>query len=81
MRPDAVSVRAGGRVAGRVVLFGRGMRAGRCQSALREGLLNDLLGRVLRDDVRNGICHADYILWGDGLRLRRRNGGFATRIE
>ena len=43
--------------------------------------LSSSLENVFRDDVRNGICHADYILWGDGLRLRRRNGGFATRIE
>jgi hypothetical protein len=37
------------------------------------------LAEVFRDafdpDVRNAIAHADYILWSDGLRLRRRNGG------
>ncbi|MEW6019662.1 MAG: hypothetical protein AB1760_16500, partial [Pseudomonadota bacterium] len=37
------------------------------------------LARVLelafRDDIRNGIAHADYIIAPDGLRLRRRNGG------
>lgn len=43
--------------------------------------LSSSLENVFRDDVRNGICHADYILWGDGLRLRRRNGGFASRVE
>jgi SEC-C motif len=26
-------------------------------------------------DVRNAVAHADYIIWSDGLRLRRRNGG------
>ena len=36
---------------------------------------------AFRDDVRNGVCHADYILWNDGLRLRRRNGGCATRLD
>lgn len=37
--------------------------------------LSELLIEVFRDDIRNGIAHADYIIWGDGLRLRRRNGG------
>ncbi|MCJ2044472.1 hypothetical protein MKK58_07990 [Methylobacterium sp. J-078] len=32
---------------------------------------------TFRDDIRNGIAHADYILGPDGLRLRRRNGGNA----
>ncbi|WP_034350884.1 hypothetical protein [Herbaspirillum sp. GW103] len=30
---------------------------------------------TFRDDIRNGMAHADYILGPDGLRLRRRNGG------
>lgn len=34
-----------------------------------------LLEIAFRDDIRNGIAHADYILGTDGLRLRRRNGG------
>jgi hypothetical protein len=37
------------------------------------------LAEVLRDafdpDVRNAVAHADYIIWSDGLRLRRPNGG------
>lgn len=37
------------------------------------------LAEVFRDafdaDIRNGYAHADYIVWNDGLRLRRRNGG------
>lgn len=37
------------------------------------------LAEVIRDafdpDVRNAVAHADYIIWSDGLRLRRRNGG------
>lgn len=36
---------------------------------------------VFRDDVRNGMYHSDYILWNDGLRLRRRNGGHVKRLE
>lgn len=30
---------------------------------------------AFRDDIRNAMYHSDYILWDDGLRLRRRNGG------
>lgn len=26
-------------------------------------------------DLRNGYAHADYIIWKDGIRLRKRNGG------
>lgn len=37
------------------------------------------LASVFRDafdgDIRNGYAHADYIVWDDGIRLRRRNGG------
>lgn len=43
--------------------------------------LSSALENVFRDDVRNGMYHSDYILWNDGLRLRRRNGGYATCIE
>ena len=34
-----------------------------------------LLEIAFRDDIRNAMAHADYILAPDGLRLRRRNGG------
>jgi len=37
--------------------------------------LGKLLADAFRDDIRNGIAHADYVIWSDGLRLRRRNGG------
>lgn len=43
--------------------------------------LSSAFESVFRDDIRNGMYHSDYILWSDGLRLRRRNGGNATRIE
>ncbi len=43
------------------------------------------LSEVLRDafdpDIRNGYAHADYIIWGDGLRLRRQAGGFPKIIK
>lgn len=43
--------------------------------------LSSAFENVFRDDVRNGMFHADYILWNDGLRLRRRNGGIVTRLD
>ncbi|WP_294202897.1 hypothetical protein [uncultured Sphingomonas sp.] len=43
--------------------------------------LAGLLEVTFRDDIRNGIFHADYILGPDGLRLRRRNGGYASIIS
>jgi hypothetical protein len=37
------------------------------------------LAEVFRDafdaDIRNGYAHADYVVWDDGIRLRKRNGG------
>lgn len=42
--------------------------------------LSDLLADAFRDDIRNGIAHSDYIIWEDGLRLRKRNGGFAKLL-
>ena len=34
-----------------------------------------VFGEAFDPDVRNAVAHADYIIWSDGLRLRRRNGG------
>lgn len=42
--------------------------------------LATLLAETFRDDIRNGIAHADYVIWPDGLRLRRRNGGSVYAI-
>lgn len=43
------------------------------------------LSEVLRDafdaDIRNGYAHADYIIWDDGLRLRRQAGGYPKIIR
>lgn len=37
------------------------------------------LAEVFRDafdpDLRNGYAHADYVIWNDGIRLGKRNGG------
>lgn len=40
-----------------------------------------LLEIAFRDDFRNAMAHADYILVPDGLRLRRRNGGQPTLVS
>ena len=44
----------------------------------------DDLAEIFRDafdpDVRNGYAHADYVVWNDGLRLPKRNGGYPKRI-
>ena len=42
--------------------------------------LADLLEIVFRDDIRNAMAHADYVLAPNGLRLRRRNGGQPTVV-
>lgn len=43
------------------------------------------LAEVVRDafdsDIRNGYAHADYIIWPDGLRLRKRNGGYPRVVS
>jgi hypothetical protein len=43
--------------------------------------LSFLLENAFRDDIRNGIAHADYVLWNNELRLRRRNGGNAGTLS
>lgn len=44
----------------------------------------DELSEVFRDafdpDLRNAYAHADYVVWNDGLRLPKRNGGYARKI-
>ena len=45
----------------------------------------DDLAEVFRDafdpDLRNGYAHADYIVWDDGIRLRKRNGGHPRTVS
>lgn len=43
--------------------------------------LAKLLEITFRDDIRNAIAHADYILAQEGLRVRRRNGGLPILIS
>lgn len=43
--------------------------------------LSKLLENAFDDDIRNGISHADYVMRDDGLRLRKRNGGFPRKVS
>jgi len=42
------------------------------------------LAEVFRDafdgDIRNGYAHADYVIWEDGIRLPKRNGGQSRKV-
>jgi hypothetical protein len=42
------------------------------------------LAEVFRDafdpDIRNAYAHADYVIWSDSVRLRKRNGGFPRKV-
>jgi hypothetical protein len=42
------------------------------------------LAEVFRDafdgDIRNGYAHADYVVWEDGIRLPKRNGGQPRKV-
>lgn len=42
--------------------------------------LSQLLERAFRDDIRNAIAHADYVIAHDGLHLTNRNGGYPKRL-
>lgn len=44
--------------------------AGKAHAIGMPGLAS-LLEQAFRDDIRNGLYHADYVIWEDGLRLRR----------
>ena len=37
--------------------------------------LASCFGELFDYDLRNGFAHADYVVWDDGIRLVRRNGG------
>lgn len=43
------------------------------------------LSEVFRDafdsDIRNAYAHADYIIWQDGLRIRKQAGGYPSIIK
>jgi hypothetical protein len=43
--------------------------------------LSELLEAAFRDDLRNGISHADYVIWDDGIRLANRNGGHGAKLS
>jgi hypothetical protein len=43
--------------------------------------LSELFEEAFRDDLRNGVSHADYVIWDDGIRLSNRNGGHAAKLS
>jgi hypothetical protein len=43
--------------------------------------LSELLEVAFMDDLRNGISHADYVIWDDGVRLPERNGGYGKKLS
>lgn len=46
--------------------------------------LDELVALILETfdpDIRNGYAHADYIIWKDGIRLRKRNGGQSSIVS
>jgi hypothetical protein len=43
--------------------------------------LSDVFRDAFDPDIRNGYAHGDYIVWDDGLRLPKRNGGHARRLS
>jgi hypothetical protein len=42
--------------------------------------LTEIFELAFRDDIRNGVSHADYVILATGLRLRNRNGGNPKEI-
>ena len=41
--------------------------------------LKELILETFDPELRNGYAHADYIIWSDGIRLRKRNGGYPSK--
>lgn len=52
-------------------------------SAEQVGLLGlaSVLEEAFRDDLRNAISHSDYTFAPEGIRLRRRNGGYPDVVS
>ena len=42
--------------------------------------LKSLIVETFDPDLRNAYAHADYIIWNDGIRLRKRNGGLPSVV-
>ena len=42
--------------------------------------LKALVLETFDPELRNGYAHADYIVWTDGIRLRKRNGGHPSIV-
>jgi hypothetical protein len=44
------------------------------------GDLSDVFHHAFDSDLRNAVAHADYIIAPDGLRLRKKNGGWPKEL-
>jgi hypothetical protein len=42
---------------------------------LDQRVFKEVLLEAFDPDIRNGYAHADYVIWNDGIRLAKRNGG------
>ena len=42
--------------------------------------LAQVFKELFDSDLRNGFAHADYVVWNDGIRLTKRNGGIGQII-
>jgi hypothetical protein len=45
------------------------------------GELAEVFRDAFDDDLRNGYAHADYVIWDDGVRLPKRNGGQHRKVS
>lgn len=43
--------------------------------------LSQVFRGLFEPDLRNGYAHADYVVWSDGIRLPRRNGGVGRLVS
>jgi len=43
--------------------------------------LKEVIIETFDSDLRNGYAHADNIIWDDGVRLRKRNGGHPSVVS
>jgi hypothetical protein len=43
--------------------------------------LKSIILETFDAELRNGYAHADYIVWDDGIRLRKRNGGHPSLVR
>lgn len=54
--------------------------AGHCSQAGFPDLA-EIFKNLFDSDLRNGFAHADYVVWPDGIRLTKRNGGLPEIVS